>query len=197
MEHITRNIKQVNSKNRGFSLLEVITAIFILTVGIGGSFSLIYQTLSVASATSLRLTASYLAQEGIELTKNLRDNAWLAQRGSPGIVWNEFIPNTPGGEEGWEADYRADILKYTYVDSPLYIDATTGFYRHFHSANGEVPGPNDIETKFRRKIIVQDLLVVDPDKREVMVEVTWQERGRSHSVQISEIITNWLPVYQL
>ena len=65
---------------KGFTLLEVITAIFILTVGVGGALSLMNQTLSTASIIEQRLIASYLAQEGIEIVRNIRDTNWLQSR---------------------------------------------------------------------------------------------------------------------
>ena len=74
-------------KNKGFTLIEVMTAIFILTVGVGGAFSLIYQTLSAVYTVRSELTASFLAQEGVEIIKNLRDNAWLESRAATSTSW--------------------------------------------------------------------------------------------------------------
>ena len=175
----TDNIK---NKNRGFTLLEVITAIFILTVGIGGAFALLQQTLVTASSASFRLTASYLAQEGLELTKNMRDGVWLSNiRKNPDRVWNASIPNGV-----WQADYQSTQLNTGYNATPLNIDGN-GFY----SYSAGTPSP------FIRKITVQDVLegsppAPNPDKKEIIVDVYWEERGRTHTVEISEIVTNWI-----
>ena len=62
---------------KGFTILEIILAIFILTTAIFGSFALIQQTVAGASLNQSKLIAYYLAQEGIENVKNIRDTNWL------------------------------------------------------------------------------------------------------------------------
>ena len=89
-------------ENKGFSLIEVVTAIFILTVGVGGAFSLIYQTLSAVYLVRSELTASFLAQEGVEIVKNLRDNAWLYSRAATSTSWLAYLSEA-GGD--YEVDY--------------------------------------------------------------------------------------------
>jgi type II secretory pathway pseudopilin PulG len=67
-----------NKKNRkGFSILELILAIFVLTVGITGALKLIVSTIKTSIDTRNSVIASGLAQEGVELLRNRRDNAML------------------------------------------------------------------------------------------------------------------------
>ncbi len=66
--------------NKGFTILEVVLAIFILTVAVFASFSLVEQTITAASLNQSRLVAYYLAQEGVENVKNIRDENWLNYR---------------------------------------------------------------------------------------------------------------------
>ena len=160
-------------KSKGFTLLEVIAAIFILVVGIGGSFSLIYQTLSAASIVEMELTASYLAQEGIEIVKNLRDRAWLERRSPEPPSWNGYLP-----DGDWEADYSSLKLENPYAGTFLNIDSD-GFYSY--SAGNT--------TKFKRKISIDEIASTTI---EILIEVEWQERGRSHEVKVLEHITDWL-----
>ena len=68
-------------------------AIFLITVGIGGSFALINRIMDFSSVSSDRLQAAYLAQEGIENVRNTRDSNWLA-----GNEWNLNLPS--GTETG-------------------------------------------------------------------------------------------------
>ena len=159
-------------KSRGFTLLEVITAIFILTVGVGGAFSLIHQTLSIASLSELKLTGAYLAQEGMEIVRNIRDKAWLEKRTGPAIMWDEYLP-----VGNWKADYLTQNLTQIYSGTLLNIDAN-GFYGY----SAGTP------TKFKRKILIEKPEI---DKIKVTVEVLWEERGRTHSVEVLEYLTNW------
>lgn len=199
MKQEKANIK--HKKERGFTLLEVITAIFILTVGAGASFSLIQQTLLASSLIEFKLIASYLAQEGIEVVRNIRDTNWLQEqrntepaKSSP---WNDGLCDLPPLCE-WQADYTtitftdtdfencADANHYNCHDygsgSFLYIDGNTGFYRYIAT-----PGPNDTQTIFKRKISITPGV----DRIKVLVEVEWEERGQSHSFKALEHITNW------
>lgn len=83
--------------NRGFTLLEAIVSIFIVTVGVGGVFMLINQTISSGQNVSSKLKATYLAQEGIENIRNVRDSNWLKQRANPAVLWDEGITSS-----GWQ-----------------------------------------------------------------------------------------------
>ena len=74
------------NKKRGFTVIEVIIATFILTVGVLGAFSVIQMILTFTSNVSSQLAAVYLAQEGIENVRNIRDSNWLAQ-----IAWDQGI----------------------------------------------------------------------------------------------------------
>lgn len=68
--------KQKASKKRqsGFSILEVVIAIFIITMGLIGILSLMGQNLQAKYVNKNGLIASMLAQEGLELVRNKRDN---------------------------------------------------------------------------------------------------------------------------
>ena len=66
-----------NAMKRGFTLVEVLVSIFIVTVGAGGAFSLVQKTLNFTTNAALQLEASYLAQEGIEIVRNIRDTNLL------------------------------------------------------------------------------------------------------------------------
>jgi len=65
------------SKETGFTLLEVVIAIFIITVAVISIITVIFKTYSYINIAKRRLTAAYLAQEGIEIIRNIRDTNWL------------------------------------------------------------------------------------------------------------------------
>ena len=168
-------------KSKGFTILEVMTAIFILTVGVGAALSLMNQTLATGSVIEQRLIASYLAQEGIEIVRNIRDSTWLEKRANTGIDWDEYLQKNVNG---WEADYTSlTLTPYSGSGTPLNIQ-TDGFYGY---------GAADAETTFKRKITIAEIdpSSPDPDQRKVIVDVTWEERGRTHFFTTLEYITNW------
>ncbi len=174
-------------KKNSFTLLEVIIAITVLTIAIGGSFALIQQTLIASSQNKLKLTAYYLAQEGIEIIRNIRDSNWLKQkRKDPDVSWDAGLADglSVGESRDYIADYNDTSLS-SFEDKPLNLDSS-GFYSY---SSGE-------PTLFKRKISIakEDIPeTADPNdySLKISVVVNWSERGRSHSVQATEYLYNW------
>ena len=184
-------IKNKQKKEYGFTLIEVIVAIFILTVGIGGSFMLIQQTLAGVSIVESRLIAIYLGQEGIEVIRNIRDNNWLEQRESlqvpPDPLWNHGLTSCYPPVSCCEADYNTD----TSLLDPLVTVAGCDFDDlHYLNldGNGLYSYSAGAQTKFKRKIFIEE---IDENKMKVTVIVQWEEKNKFHEIKIIEHITNW------
>lgn len=160
-------------KKNSFTLLEAIFAISILVLTMGGSFALISRLLSFSPQTQSKLVASYLAQEGMEIVRNIRDNNWL-NPSNPS--WNQGLGDCGLPSCEYEADYTNPSLS-VWGDHYLNIDAN-GLYSYN-------PGT---QTKFKRKITISDS---GADKMALNVEVFWEEKGTTQSVKIMENLYNW------
>ena len=79
------NVKK-NKKN-GFTLLETVIAIGIVSIGILSILALSKQSELIVYDARDKLTAAYLAKEGIEVVRNRRDQNWLMG----GVAWNDGI----------------------------------------------------------------------------------------------------------
>jgi prepilin-type N-terminal cleavage/methylation domain-containing protein len=159
--------------SRGFTLLEVIAAIGIIGIGVGAAFVLIQRTLTFSSTVAYRTTASYLAQEGAEIARNIRDANLLSIHKGGGGVWSDGLTSCSAG---CEADYGDTVLA-SYQGLPL--KRGTSFFNYDTGS----------DTPFRRKIT---LTPVSADQVDVAVEVTWSDRGRSGSVTVASQMYNWL-----
>ncbi len=162
-------LKCLNVKimKRGFTLLEVIVAIFVIMVGITGTLGIIQQGISYTQLSSSRLVANYLAQEGIEIVRNIRDTNWLEEN-----PWSDGIPSG-----NWEADYNDSTLtSWSSQGRFLNID-NKGFYSYSSGS----------PTKFKRKITIAK----DTDILKISVQVEWQERGRDYQVTVQENLYKW------
>lgn len=170
---------------RSFTLLEVILAITVLTLAVGGSFVLISQTIASVSVVQSKLIASYLAQEGIEIVKNIRDTNWLKLQ-----PWDQSL------EEGdYEVDYLTTLLPDSLFCSPV---CQYGHLRFLNiDENGFYSYSFGDPTIFKRKITISDKIDLDDppdeemDKLKVSVEVLWAERGKMHSITSMEYLYNW------
>jgi len=129
----------------GFTLIEVLLAVFIITVAVLGLYNGInYSYHSVETAKEI-FVASYLAEEGIELVKNIRDSNFV----TPGASFNQGLSNCTSSF-GCRIDYDDNSLTQNTDEASsktlLWINAS-GAYNY--TASGE-------KTIFSRKIIIMD-----------------------------------------
>jgi len=158
------------NKKRGFSLIELIVAIFFVSVALPGILSAISKAMEEAEDSTLRLRAIYLAQEGIEIVRNIRDTKWLNGATSTAL-------EAPGD---YEADYNSTAL--TPLSSLRFLKINNnGFYQYSTGTT----------TPFKRKITIDKTDDLDgdtyPDRARVTVEVSWTKRG-VHSVKVQEYL---------
>lgn len=183
-------MKQSDNKTmkRGFTIIETLAAIFIITMGSLGIFGLVNQVTSYLHSNSARLVAIYLAQEGIEIARNIRDTNFIKiKKGIGGLEEKDWIKEGDFEAcsliDSCRADYQSNKLEDDNKD--LYI--SSGFYTH----NTDEP------TLFKRKIIISDIENLDGDaediidKMKVTVEVSWTERGRNYQVKTQENLYRW------
>lgn len=162
----------LRQKSKGFTLIEVIFTILIISIALVGAFSLLSQTLASTTDISSTLIAAYLGQEGIEIVRNFRDGNWLEQRANPDLSWTDRLA---AGD--WEADYN-DASLTSYTGRYLKID-NNGFYNY----------DSGTETKFKRKITITP---DGDDILKVLVLMEWQEKGRTYQISVQENLYNWL-----
>jgi prepilin-type N-terminal cleavage/methylation domain-containing protein len=165
-------------RSAGFTIIEVMMAIFVLTVAVGGSFALIQQTLVSASINQQKLIAYYLAQEGIEIVRNIRDSNWLEKRSVPDIPWDDAISDnlSVGQSQNYLTAYNESEL-ISFEDKVLNLDED-GFYSY----------SSGTPTRFKREITIAK---TDIDSFKVSVKIQWSERGRTHNVEVIDHLYNW------
>lgn len=80
----------------GFTLVETMVAITIVTIAISGAFFSANSSMVASSIARDKLTASYLAQQGIEYVRMIRDNNYLTayhqnSATATSVGWSNFI----------------------------------------------------------------------------------------------------------
>ncbi len=106
---------------KGFSFIEVLLSLMILSVGISSVSFMMVGNIRNAQNSKNQIIASALAQEGIELIRNLKDNK------KPILD----AMNTVGTYPDFRIDINmADIDNVTSNSKLLYLDNATGFYTH-------------------------------------------------------------------
>jgi hypothetical protein len=150
-------------KNKGFTMLEAVIATFVVMIGIIGLLIASQSSVLIVYLARDRLTAAYLAKEGIEIVRNIRDENWLRLR-----VWNSGL--SPGN---YMVDFDDTTLSSYIANTPLRINPN-GFYNYTIG----------IPTKFTRKITIAN---INPDSIRVNIQVTWKD----YVFLLEENLYNW------
>lgn len=119
------------SKKQGFSLVEVLFSLMVLSVGVASIAVLMTSNIKNSINAKNKIVASELAQEGIELMRNLKDNK------SP--IMEDLVAGTYSNRRIDKDSSVADDINGN--DKQLYLN--NSFYTH--NASG-------IPTKFHRSI---------------------------------------------
>lgn len=170
--NFVKNIK----KQFGFSIMEVIAVLAIVSIGLLGVVTLVIQNIQVQFVNKNALIASQLAQEGLELVKAKRDTNWLS-----GVAWNTNLE--PGnyiidGSGIWQSGISGindPLTKLYYQDiSPLYAHQTTIY-----------------PTNFRRLITISnDVSATEPILR--IISAVQYEQGVNKYQYVAELLLyNW------
>ncbi|HNX11195.1 MAG TPA: type II secretion system protein [bacterium] len=176
------NTKKYNQP--AFSLLETIVVLFIVTVGLLGVLTLVVNSQKTKTLNKNALVAQYLAQEGMELIRNVRDTNWLENTTSTPVAWNRYIEGSPTG-----SNYRVDYLTFqpTAVTdiSSAKLQLATGtdlnFYLH---ATGS---PDSI---FSRLVTITAASSTAPSST-VSVLVEWLDQGQTYSYTLDSLLYDW------
>lgn len=159
-----------NLKNKkGFSLVEVLAALFVLSMGIVGTSVLMAGNIRTSANAKNQIIAAGLAQEGSELVDNLRRNN-SSFTGAVGDVLNGSDYKIGVGmtyAEFKASNDPASSKKLFLAGSGVLSPAIAGLY--YYSANPSTA------TKFSRKVAIQN----DPVGKQfvAVVFVTWDGSG--------------------
>jgi len=160
----------------GFTLLEVLIATFVLSIGVTGAFALLQGAQSSAALGSNQLRASYLVQEGIEIVRNIRDTNLLSVHKGLGGNWNDGL-NTCTAPVRCEADYNDTAL-----------GAATGRFLLVDN-NGWYNYDSGTTTPFKRTITIT---APSADKLVVSVDVSFNRANEVHVVTGETELYNWI-----
>ena len=158
-----------NGNKKGISIIEILVVIAVMAITLTSLLGLASFSLSATSLMRQTVRANTIAQETAEAVRNFRDNS----------AWNI---NGLG------------ILK---VDTSYHPEKTTDVPPKWKLVEGEENLNN-----FTRKVVFKTVYrdgddniaesgAEDPDTKKAMMTVSWQEKGRTHQVEIITYLTNW------
>ena len=164
----------------GFTLIETMVAISILTFAMAGPLFTASRAIVAAQTARDQLTATYLAQEAIEQVRFMRDtnvllgDDWMAQ-GLGNCDDNEVVAGCY--IDVWQ---DADLTVCPEEGCPILKYNSTS--RRYQYSNGE-------DTSFRRTINIED--TPNTFEKVITVRVEWRSGVQAHSVVITDRIFDW------
>jgi prepilin-type N-terminal cleavage/methylation domain-containing protein len=206
------NFKKHNSA--GFTIIETMVAVTIFSIAITGVITIAAKGGINTYTAKNRLIATYLADEGIELTRGLRDTTVL-RLGTPSALtagWLRFANDVTvacsasnpcdidganyGGTSGTPFPQMVNVNSSCPVSTitgitgnycPLYYDTDTGYYNNMGRVGSlGTPGAS---TTFNRSSVVT--WSSNPNELKVVTTVTWTEGGAGKSLTQTENLFNW------
>lgn len=160
-------IHQVKFNSKGFTLVEALVTLVVLSIALGPSLILTTNINSTAAVVKNNLIAANLAQEGVEVIRGIRDTNWFN-----GVVFDTGLANGT-----YRVEWNSDAIIALGANPPIRED--NGLYNYSTGNN----------TLFRRTI---SILKVNASELRVISEVTWEERGaRARSAMAESHLFNW------
>ena len=187
----TKMIKSLKQKNKGFTLVETLVAVSIFSLSIITTMSVLGSGISDTGYAKKKMVAGYLAQEGIEYIRNMRDN-YVLYTDTTGNDWETFknaiseCGNAGGGSGNTKNCYFDDenLIQPCGNDlcsNHLLYDSGTGKYNYL----------SGVDSGFIRSI--QARYPSGPnDDIKINSIISWTQPSGSFSVEFSENLFNWV-----
>lgn len=211
-----KKLQKFGKKVAGFTLTEVMIGMMILTVAIVSATNLLIGLISSNQNNLTTLQAYYLAQEGLEAVRNIRDTNWLHNQEwlgkDSGQLWRGSFEPTDDGKSyavnleygGFKQAAQEGGFNFGILSSskPWSIDSVedNAIYRNVDVDNvylGPSKDGSSVDTGFKRTITVKkyDCLSCDEadDNKYVLVEskVEWKLGAKERELTLSEVLTDW------
>lgn len=175
---------------RGFTLIESLIAVTVLTLAVIGPISLASMGLGSSSLAKDQLRASFFAQEGLEIVRSARDEArgetdW---KGDSTTGWFAKCSGVSGCDVRPEAisigDRIASCSSSGSVCSAIYFCPDSAIYGKVASCSGSME-----ETQFTR-VIKTTIPAGSTNEVVVTSTVTWDFRGQEYKAEVSTSLFN-------
>lgn len=189
-------VSRLHQIKKGFTLLETILVISILSASLLLGTTMIIISLNATIKNKNRFIATYLTQECLELARNMRDSAWKQN-----LPWDCGIP---------EKDQTANIEGKEIAETPICLNNTNNiitaenvgvsinisttpedFLLWYNEDTGFThDASNAQQTIFSRKLTTIEK-EADTDRAKIACTTTWTYKNKLEEIEMFEILTNW------
>ncbi len=164
----------IRHTQNGFTLVETLVAITVLLLAVTGPLTIAARSLNSANFSQDQITAFYLAQEGVEAIRNIRDKNAIA-----GQLWLTGLENCQSGSSCTIDSTDNSVSLCSGSCQKIKYNSSSGLY-------GYNAGWGD--SKFTRTIQISET-----SSAEAMITVTisWQSGNINRQFTVNENVLNW------
>lgn len=156
------------NKSEGFTLIEALVALVILSIALGPALVLSSNISSTASVIQNNLIAANLAQEAVEVVRAIRDTNWY-----------NGLPFDTGIADGVYRIRKFPSAALIPLGSNPLLKVDNGLYNN----------TSGVDTIFRRTVTVTK---INSEELRIVSDVTWTERGnRNRDMRIESHLFDW------
>lgn len=193
-----KKIKNINKQKKGFSIGEVILAAFILSFGMVAVLNLFVRGIKELQDERDTVVASMLAQEGVELVRNIRDNNWAGRNYFDPDPLGKITPETFDKieiRENCSISYLDNQIDNSKCSSSNSNVSTGSNIMKIGSGSFFLQKDSGTRTKFKRKIKTEK----DGDDKMIVTSIViWGGNSYPSDCTVSKkcvfsqsILTNW------
>lgn len=195
-------INKQTKKNKGFTLVETMFAVYILTFTIAGLMTIVANSLFAARYAKDEITVNYLLQEVVDYVRNDRDATVFLGSGSDiNANWDTFLEKYINCSEpkGCSFDVLPNLLLTSGAIKTQCPNGVCPFLIYNPSANNNYFYVNDdgnildfgmLKTNFKRKIMVVKN-GLNPDEIDVTVTIDWKNGGMNKTRSLKTSLMKW------
>ncbi len=182
----------LNSK-QGFTVLESIVAILVLSLAISGAFAAVRQGLHQSILSKDEVRAFYLAQEAVEIVRNKRDTNQLAFLNDGTTNWLSGITSDASDNCYFGKICSIDASSYNFVSlGSTYCGNSWDSCQNLRQNQTDFRYGNDTSwanTNFKREIMFES---VSGSEVAMIVRITWTKGLLTKEFKIKTHLFNWI-----
>lgn len=201
-------------RRKAQSIIEVMLAIAVISMAMVGFLSLSANNVATGRESAMRNQAVLLAEEGIEVVRNIRDSNWLLGCSAPGAAdckqWNSGLSSGLNYRALPRFEYPTNAWTLQFLNSSFDLCASMGTCKIYQSVDNVYSNKNiGTATPFSRMVeinpICDDPLACGGDGictsglacpintigLQVISRVRWTEKGKTRNVVLEERLFNW------
>lgn len=186
--------KQKN-KNKGFTIVEAIIAIFILSISIGAMLGLTVSSYSTAKYANNEITANYLLQEAIDSIRNSRDTLAFQQKNWSGFTTRYTDCFTINGCNISTSDFQPDRtanfaaeIKPCNESSPLFGTIKCPVLKYDPSGTNFYSFAGTTDSNFKRQV---KMVSKGANEVEVTANVEYRNGTSAKTRTLKMNLMNW------